>query len=728
MNEEIRHEQTEKFFKTWFHDYSEGFIELRFFGTLPGQTFFPNLAELKASNYGLDYPKQYDIYFGVCPRIKEQGNREAVGVVPGLWLDVDGKDFQGGKEAALKRLNEFSRKPSLIVDSGNGYHAYWVFKEMDSRVELIEERLKSLAKFLGADTKCCDLPRILRVPGTLNRKNPDQQLTVQLIESNDNQYTLEDFEVFVPLELSVTAKPKGNSPGWVKETLDGLSEGNRNDSFTRLAGKLRSGGFTSDDIYSILEPHAGAHHFSSEELGQVVKSVSKYPRNFLPSLPSHSLGNKKWPNQLNEKAFYGIAGEFVQLIEAHTESDSAGLLIQFLIMFGSIVGDNPHFTAEADIHHCNLFGVLVGDSSKGRKGASHGQVIRPFSSIDEDWSRTKEQSGLSSGEGLIWAVRDQVIERNPIKERGGRILEYQEVVSDPGITDKRLLVYEAEFASVLRMLERDGNTLSALMRQAWDSKTLQTLTKNSRVKSTNPHISIIGNITQDELKRYMTATETANGFGNRFLWFCVKRSKKLPEGGQYSSINFAPFIKKLKQAYEFGKSTGLVSRNSEARDLWIKEYDRLSEGSLGMFGCLTARSEAQVMRIACIYALLDCSVLIKTPHLEAALEVWRYAEDSVRYLFGGSTGNPDADVIHKALKQEGDRGLARVAISKLFSGHKTFEEIENALNELLLRKKARKESKPSDGGRPSEIWVDCETSEISESSNGESASSDGSYK
>ena len=97
----------------------------------------------------------------------------------------------------------------------------------------------------------------------------------------------------------------------------------------------------------------------------------------------------------------------------------------------------------------------------------------------------------------------------------------------------------------------------------------------------------------------------------------------------------------------------------------------------------------------------------------AALEVWRYAEDSVRYLFGGSTGNPDADVIHKALKREGAKGLARASIWKLFSGHKTFEEIENALNELLLREKARKESKPSDGGRPSEIWVDCETSEIS---------------
>jgi hypothetical protein len=60
---------------------------------------------------------------------------------------------------------------------------------------------------------------------------------------------------------------------------------------------------------------------------------------------------------------------------------------------------------------------------------------------------------------------------------------------------------------------------------------LQTLTKSSAIKATAPHVSIVGHITSDELRRDLAATETANGFGNRFLWVLVKRSKELPNGG-----------------------------------------------------------------------------------------------------------------------------------------------------------------------------------------------------
>jgi len=64
-----------------------------------------------------------------------------------------------------------------------------------------------------------------------------------------------------------------------------------------------------------------------------------------------------------------------------------------------------------------------------------------------------------------------------------------------------------------------------------DGRTLQNLTKNSPARATGAHISSIGHITADELRRYLTATESANGFGNRQLWICTKRSKLLPEGG-----------------------------------------------------------------------------------------------------------------------------------------------------------------------------------------------------
>ena len=92
---------------------------------------------------------------------------------------------------------------------------------------------------------------------------------------------------------------------------------------------------------------------------------------------------------------------------------------------------------------------------------------------------------------------------------------------------------EQEFASVLKVAEREGSTLSATIRQAWDSGNLRILNKNSPARATGAHISILGHVTKAELLRYLTSTEAANGFANRFLWVCVRRSKCLPEGGRH---------------------------------------------------------------------------------------------------------------------------------------------------------------------------------------------------
>jgi hypothetical protein len=106
-------------------------------------------------------------------------------------------------------------------------------------------------------------------------------------------------------------------------------------------------------------------------------------------------------------------------------------------------------------------------------------------------------------------------------------LGYQEVLADEGVHDKRLMVYAPEFAAVLKVAGRDGNTLSATIRQAWDTGILRIMTKNNPAVATEAHISIVGHITKAELLRHLDATEKANGLANRFLWVCVKRSKLL---------------------------------------------------------------------------------------------------------------------------------------------------------------------------------------------------------
>lgn len=405
-----------------------------------------------------------------------------------------------------------------------------------------------------------------------------------------------------------------------------------------------------------------------------------------------------WPAPMAETAFHGVAGEFVRLVSPHSEADPAALLGQLLVGVGSVSGRSAHFTVGADRHYANLFLVLTGETSKGRKGSSWTPVHFVMKIIDQSWATS---SGLSSGEGLIWAVRDAIEKQEPVKEKG-RVLRYEQIQVDAGIPDKRLTVFEPEFASTLRMIERDGNTLSALIRQAWDNGDLRVMTKNSPARATGAHISIVGHVTGDELRRYLDRTEQGNGFANRILWLAVRRSKQLPEGGDLDQVNLGPIIDRLRSAVVFARDRGQVRRDDEARALWRSVYAELSEGQPGMLGAITSRAEAQVTRLSLIYALLDSSDIIRKPHLEAALAFWRYADDSARYIFGDSLGDPDADTVAAALRAHPD-GLTRVEISSLFSRNRERAQIDRILRKLVGLGLARW-TREATGGRPVERW------------------------
>ena len=171
-------------------------------------------------------------------------------------------------------------------------------------------------------------------------------------------------------------------------------------------------------------------------------------------------------------------------------------------------------------------------------------------------------AALSSGEGLIWAVRDEIEKQEPIRDKKKTITGYQTVIEDKGVADKRLLVIEPEFASVLRVAGRDGNTLSTVYRQAWDSGLLRVLNKNSPVKATGAHISIIGHITRDELLMELSNNDKVNGFGNRNLWLCVQRSKFLPDGGDVDRLDLGPLIS--RRGGLFGSLTSRAEASERA--------------------------------------------------------------------------------------------------------------------------------------------------------------------
>jgi hypothetical protein len=324
--------------------------------------------------------------------------------------------------------------------------------------------------------------------------------------------------------------------------------------------------------------------------------------------------------------------------------------------------------------------------------------------VEPEWRQDCISYGLSSGEGLIWEVRDPIEETRPIRAKGRHTGEYETFIAFQGEDDKRLFVIESEFANVLKVMVREGNTLSVIIRLAWDCGDLKTMVKNAPAKATRAHISIIGHITRDELRRLLTQTESANGFGNRFFWLAVKRSKCLPEGGAIHTVNFDDIVAELQSAVNFAKDFVEIVRDPEAKKLWRDAYPRLSEPQPGMSGAVIGRAEAQVMRLSAIYALLDKSALIRPEHHQAAMALWRYCEQSARWVFGTSTGDRNADKIVAALKVVREKGLTKWQITTdVFNRHATKFEIDEALRTLhALRLAYRTEEKT--GGRPSERW------------------------
>lgn len=405
--------------------------------------------------------------------------------------------------------------------------------------------------------------------------------------------------------------------------------------------------------------------------------------------------DQSWPAPLAPAALHGPAGDYIAAVEPYSEADRPALLIHFVVAAGIVLGSRTFAIAGDAVHPPRLHAVVVGETSKGRKGSA----LRPVERLLRlAGFPVPIAEGLSSGEGLIWAVRDP-IERYERTGRGAnRATEL--VLADPGVDDKRLLVAEAEYASVLRVIEREGNTLSAVIRRAWDSGELRTLTKNSPAVATGAHIGIIGHCTRDEIRRYLNRTELAAGFANRTLWTAARRARLLPDGEAVPEMALRPVADALGAAALWTTNGYTLHRDDAAAERWRAVYERLSAGRGGMLGAATNRAEAQVLRLSVLYAALDRSPVIRREHLDAGLAVWRYAFDSAAWIFGSAVGDPVADELLAALA----RGpLTRTEIRDLFGRNQSGARIDVVLGRLLadgLVAHWREET----GGRPREIW------------------------
>ncbi|MBE7465415.1 MAG: AAA family ATPase [Planctomycetes bacterium] len=185
--------------------------------------FFASIAD--AAGFAAAHAHDQNIYFGlglIQGAPQGRGRYEDIAAIPGLWADLDLAGSHRGKAKSLPNsiedikaiLDRMPLAPSMLVQSGHGVHAYWLFKE-PWVFEQESDRAAAYGLAMAWHRLVCDhahlvgfdmenlgdLTRVLRLPGTLNHNQAGQAVRCELIEEHAcRRYNRSDFEPFLSIQ------------------------------------------------------------------------------------------------------------------------------------------------------------------------------------------------------------------------------------------------------------------------------------------------------------------------------------------------------------------------------------------------------------------------------------------------------------------------------------------------------------------------------------------------
>lgn len=386
------------------------------------------------------------------------------------------------------------------------------------------------------------------------------------------------------------------------------------------------------------------------------------------------------------ECLYGLIGEVAHAGSDGTETNAFAIAANFMAYLSCAIGRGVYLPIGNTRHHTRLFCLHIGRSGRGRKGDAVSLVLRidtALRSIDESFAPLIHRGGLSTREGLAALIHDGF--------KHGR----NEVGA---IEDKRLWVVESEFANVLHQGRRDGNTLSAALRDCWDGIDLKPATKSNRVYASDPHVCLSGAISPSELRGLMSAREMSNGFANRFLMIWAERVRMLPFPKETPQVVVEHLARRTLEVLAFVRADHHDEREHLKMELspqaqW--RYAQLYRGELhdgvddGAIGALLERSAPMLLRLAMLMALTDLQTRIEAQHIDAAMAWIRHATASVRFVFVSAAEDARlsqvVDLSNRVLSFLNERGQAtRSQISsECFRGKMPKARIDASLEHLL---------------------------------------------
>tara|TARA_B110000240_G_scaffold142278_1_gene157371 strand:- start:964 stop:3045 length:2082 start_codon:yes stop_codon:yes gene_type:complete len=605
---------------------------------------------------------------------KDKRDKNLVLIYSGIMsIDYDGLLMEEVDEIKNIIISNPNTYGCFISPSGNGLK---VFVKIDSNKESHLIAFNQIRNYYDAlvgiesDKSCKDVGRLCFV-------SYDKALYINL-----NSETFSIKEIFICNSKSDSATIHSHNA---------IIKGARNNYLTSVAGTLVSRGLSQKTILSALLEENNekcSPKLSDEEVRGIVNSITKYESED-PIIPVFKK-LKPLENDFYKLLPSNVLTEFIDIVSPHSESSIMGLIFSFITSLGNILGKKMYHKVEGDKHYGNLFICLVGGTSTGRKGTSWGRVRGLFNLIDPDWVNSNIKGGLYNGVGLIHSVRDE--KKIYSKKAKG------EITVDKGVKDKRLLAVQTEFVSVLSLSKGESNIITQVLRDAWDGGNLTTLIKNNRDISTNPHISIIGHITPNELLDNIAKSDLSNGFANRFLWVFVEMTKELPFGGDLKDSDLMSIVVKVKSIIEWVNDQKEIEMiwDEGAKQTWRDSYSDLVQDFEGDLGTVTSRAAPQVLRLTMLFAVMEKDNVMKKEHLKAALTLWKYALKSADFIFGNNMNGKTQNKILLGLTTN-HNGLTKTQIHKLFNNHVSKEDINTSLSYLSQFEWIYKQTIPTNG-------------------------------
>lgn len=395
------------------------------------------------------------------------------------------------------------------------------------------------------------------------------------------------------------------------------------------------------------------------------------PADLAARLDAHTAQARAWLPPVDPAVFDCYLGTLAHAADPYNEGDPIAVLASLIAVAGVHVGPDVRIPIAMDHHPLLVWPLLIGHTAEGKKGTSWSATKTLLTAAAPEFVAMNVHSGLSSGEGLaaVFATDDgegDVTADGKAKRKQGR--KAARVLPDG---DLRLLTYEPEWAATMARMKREGNTLAATLRAAWEGGNLSTLNVDARV-ARRGHVGIVAHITPGEFKAKVTASDMAGGTYNRFLPLAVAQSKMLPHPDPMPAALLADLGAALAHRLEQVGGVTTVGLAPTVRDTWTALYLELSPANTNpgpdgeRIKEFTSRAPAYCLRIAALYAALDGTSLIQPGHLAAAAALIRYSLASAAAVLESGADPARLAALAAFIAEAGEQGRARTEITKGF--------------------------------------------------------------